>query len=159
MVAHQVFNSLDYVLMIVIVILGMVSAIKGFFKEVLGTLSLVISFLICFYVGSMLNDALLSIVKIQIIASFLSYILLFLLSMFTMNHFLLKIFSNINVNKGLDILLGFTLGVLKAIVFISICFFCLDFIWVEQYQPQFLQTSVIKNTFYNFQNKINIKDL
>ena len=75
---YGIFNNLDYFLIMIIVVLGVVSAIKGFFKEILGTLSLIIAFLVCFYYGSLLNIVMIKIVKIQIIANFLSYILLFL---------------------------------------------------------------------------------
>jgi uncharacterized membrane protein required for colicin V production len=156
---YGIFNNLDYFLIMIIVVLGVVSAIKGFFKEILGTLSLIIAFLVCFYYGSLLNIVMIKIVKIQIIANFLSYILLFLISMFILNHFLLKIFSNINMNKVLDILLGFTLGVLKAIVFIYICFASLDMVWIDTDQTQILQESAIKKSFYTIQEKLSIKGI
>ena len=159
MFLYEIFNNLNYFLLIIIVVVGCVSAIKGFLKEVLGTLSLIISFLVCFYFGYSLNFVMIKIVKIPIIANFLSYIVLFLVSMFIMHHFLLKIFGNINVNKGLDILLGFTLGVLKAIMFIYICFACLDFVWLKKDQPIMLQESSIKTSFYKFQEKLYIKGI
>lgn len=142
-------NYLDNVFLIVILVLACISAIKGFLKELMGTLGLIVSFFISYNASPMLSAYIFNIVGIIFLANLISYIVLFLISMLIMHYILLSIFGKVNINKVLDIFLGFVLGGAKGFIFLYMFFILLDIIMSSNNQPILIQKSGLRELMYS----------
>jgi uncharacterized membrane protein required for colicin V production len=147
-------NYLDVALCLVIIVLGLSSAFRGFIKEFVSMVVLIFAITISYYSGSILQPILLNIIKYSVISGFLAYSISFLFSLFAGNKLFANLFIDMEFNKGLDMIFGFAFGFVKAIIFIFLFFMVVDYIIAPYNQPYSIKNSQIKLYIYELKGII-----
>lgn len=147
-------NYLDLILCGIIGIFGVSSALRGFVQEFVSLIILIFALTLSYYVGSIMQPILLSIIKFNVISGFLSYSVSFLLALFGGNKLFSAMFLEMEFNRALDIMLGFVFGLIKSGIFIFLFFMVLDYIFIPSNQPEILKTSEVKSYIYHLKNLI-----
>lgn len=136
-------NVLDIFFLIIIAYFAIMTALSGFFDELISIISVIIAALVSYFFGYWFEDILLEYLGIPFISKTLAYSFVFLVALLIVNRLLKFVFVQMKVNKSLDMFLGFFVGALKGLIIVGGLIFLVNFIFPISSQPEFFLDSKI----------------